>query len=134
METEIFLLDDEPCCAACGEVFNAPLVPCCISCSSGFCTPCLSRFSRACPFCRDDDKSSLRQCGEHGAELTLFCVRELRPICTTCHKSGVYKNHRVYLLRDGADDCKVGIITEISILIGQKVDWSEGCFCTLLVI
>lgn len=108
MESESLLLDEEPCCAACREVFNVPLVLCCISCGSDFCTSCLSQFSRTCPFCLEK-KTSLQQCTEHGVNLTLFCISEMCPICPICHLSEVHNHHSIYPLTDAVEDCKVGM-------------------------
>lgn len=102
----------------CGEIFNVPEVLCCVMCGCSFCKCCLSHFwetqgSQECPLCREKSPApSERTCKEHGVTLTLFCTGDACNICTTCHKSGIHMNHRVYPLKEALEDCKVGKITK----------------------
>lgn len=66
MEVNSLLLEEDPSCSACGEVFSVPVVLCCISCGCSFCEICCQQFWEAqCPFCRQEASGShLRKCWE----------------------------------------------------------------------
>lgn len=66
MEVNSLLLEEDPCCSACGEVFSVPVVLCCISCGCSFCEICCQQFwETQCPFCRQEATGShLRKCRE----------------------------------------------------------------------
>lgn len=52
--------------------------------------------------------SSPEHCEEHGESLSVFCLDDLEPVCKQCAAVS-HAGHRVYLLTEAADDCKVGI-------------------------
>ncbi|XP_026070624.1 zinc-binding protein A33-like isoform X3 [Carassius auratus] len=66
MEGDLQLLEEDPSCSVCGEVFSAPVVLCCVSCGCSFCEICCQLFwEMQCPFCRKEASGShLRECRE----------------------------------------------------------------------
>lgn len=137
MENESIFLEDEPTCMKCRQIFMDPLVLCCTSCDYSFCKSCLSKFwkllgSEECPNCQEKRLvSELRTCTKHRLKLTLFCIEELHPLCIRCHQSTIHKNHKVYPLKDGVEDCKVRIIlsdclssAKIPISVLQNIEFS----------
>ncbi|KAJ8373188.1 hypothetical protein AAFF_G00270210 [Aldrovandia affinis] len=109
------VLEDDPRCGACGEVFAEPLVLSCVLCGRSFCGACLQRHwersaSRECPLCDGWPPGGAppqAACAEHGHRLTLFCLEELRPVCAACRESASHSGHRVYPLTEATLDCKV---------------------------
>ena len=103
------LLEDDPSCGVCGEVFDEPLVLSCVRCGCSFCSACLLRHwelsgSQECPLCDAEPGAGRTVCAEHGRRLALFCLEDLRPVCAACLVSA---GHSVYPLKEAAQDCKV---------------------------
>lgn len=113
MEDISSLAVDESSCAICGEIFLVPVVLSCISCGYSFCSSCLEQFwvqhgTKECPLCYEENPGPpQRICEEHGEKLSLFCVGDLVPVCSLCHRSGLHVDHRVYPIKEALEDCKV---------------------------
>ncbi len=59
MDNDSQLLEEDPSCSVCGEVFSAPVVLCCVFCGCSFCEICSQQFwETQCPFCRKDASGS----------------------------------------------------------------------------
>ena len=106
------LLEDDPSCGVCGEVFDEPLVLSCVCCGCSFCSACLlqrweQNGSRECPLCDAEPGAGRTLCAEHGRRLALFCLEDLRPVCAACPVSAGHSGHSVYPLKEAAQDCKV---------------------------
>lgn len=69
MEDILSVLEEDPCCSVCGQIFNIPVVLCCILCERCFCEICCQQFLEMkgfeCPFCREEiSESGLGKCKE----------------------------------------------------------------------
>ncbi|XP_063076241.1 zinc-binding protein A33 isoform X2 [Engraulis encrasicolus] len=117
-EASVFI-EEDPCCSMCGEIFSVPVVLSCMACGSGFCQLCLRQFweeqgTRGCPMCsKKSDASQSKVCEEHSDKLVYFCVTDLGPICEFCYKYGEHQDHRVYHIKDAAEDCKEELKTAL---------------------
>ena len=120
------IVEEDPSCNVCGEIFNVPVVLSCLACGSSFCQFCLMQFweeqgSQDCPICsKKSDASLTNLCEEHDEKLTFFCVADLCPVCEFCYKYGSHTNHRVYPLKEAFEDCKVCVLNYSSEVLSQN--------------
>lgn len=144
MATRCTRLDNDLACPICGYILCQPvLLICrhrfCKAClldswglqnsgtESHYCPLCWQSISmdqmvvntvlqRSCESFREDRcRNEPMACKEHGEKLTLFCLDDLEPMCGLCGKSAAHSGHRIYPIREGAHDCKVG---------EDKAEWS----------
>uniref|UniRef100_H3DMH3 Tripartite motif containing 35-13 n=1 Tax=Tetraodon nigroviridis TaxID=99883 RepID=H3DMH3_TETNG len=134
MATRCARLDNDLACPICGFILCQPvLLICrhrfCKAClldswgvqnsgESHYCPLCWQSSSmdqmvvntvlqRSCDSFREDRcRNDPMACKEHGEKLTLFCLEDLEPICGLCGKAAAHSGHRLYPIREGAQDCK----------------------------
>ncbi|KPP66610.1 hypothetical protein Z043_114873 [Scleropages formosus] len=107
------LLEEDPSCWGCDEVFSEPLVHSCLACGHCFCRSCLLQHWRPgdtwmCPACSQEPARSEEMCGDHGRRPVLFCLDDLLPICTSCQMSPEHKGHRLCPWEEAVQERKVG--------------------------
>ncbi|XP_061106270.1 E3 ubiquitin-protein ligase TRIM35-like [Conger conger] len=136
------LLEEEPSCPVCSEIFRDPVV---LRCSHSFCKACLQHWwrekgSQECPVCRrrssEDEPPcnlSLRNtceaflkersqrpeagsevlCSLHSEKLKLFCLDDYERLCVDC-LTGSHRNHNVCPMEEAVLKSKKKIRTALA--------------------
>lgn len=130
------LTEDDFSCPVCYDIFREPLLLSCSHsiCKSCLHTFWQERGAQECPICRTvsstpepplnivlhnmceavlkerNRRMSVEMeglCSIHHEVLTLFCVKDQRPLCTKCKDSTLHSRHTVCSIREASQDLKV---------------------------
>lgn len=130
------LTEDDFSCPVCYDIFREPLLLSCSHsiCKSCLHTFWQERGAQECPICRTvsstpepplnivlhnmceavlkerNRRMSVEMeglCSIHHKALTLFCVKDQRPLCTKCKDSTLHSRHTVCSIREASQDLKV---------------------------
>ncbi|TSK38346.1 Tripartite motif-containing protein 35 [Bagarius yarrelli] len=138
MESRPSLTEDDFSCPVCCDIFREPLLLACSHsiCKNCLNTFWKQREALECPICRtvssttgppvnivlrDMCEAVLKErtrrmsvemeglCSIHREALTLFCVKDQRPLCTKCKNSSLHSRHRVCSIQEASQDLKQGL-------------------------
>lgn len=136
MDSRPSLTEDDFSCPVCCDIFREPLLLTCSHsiCKSCLHTFWQQRGAPECPICRGvsstpeppvnivlhnmcqavlkerNRRMSVEMeglCSIHREALTLFCVKDQRPICTKCKNSRLHSRHTVCSIHEASQDLKV---------------------------
>ncbi|XP_027017119.2 E3 ubiquitin-protein ligase TRIM39-like [Tachysurus fulvidraco] len=162
MDSRPSLTEDDFSCPVCCDIFREPLLLACSHsiCKSCLNTFWQQRGALECPICRTvsstpeppvnivlhnmceavmkerNRRMSVEMeglCSIHHEALTLFCVKDQRPICTKCKNSRLHSRHTVSSIREASQDLKQALMLKLKPL-HEKIkiyeDFKKSCINT----
>ncbi|XP_053479518.1 E3 ubiquitin-protein ligase TRIM35-like [Ictalurus furcatus] len=156
------LTEDDFSCPVCCDIFREPLLLSCSHsiCKSCLHTFWQQRGAQECPICRTvsstpepplnivlhnmceavlkerNRRMSVEMeglCSIHHKALTLFCVKDQRPLCTKCKDSTLHSRHTVCSIREASQDLKQALKMKLKPL-HEKIkiyeDFKQSCVNT----
>ncbi|XP_060734250.1 tripartite motif containing 35-30 [Tachysurus vachellii] len=162
MNSRPSLTEDDFSCPVCCDIFREPLLLACSHsiCKSCLNTFWQQRRALECPICRTvsstpeppvnivlhnmceavmkerNRRMSVEMeglCSIHHEALTLFCVKDQRPICTKCKNSRLHSRHTVSSIREASQDLKQLLQMKLKPLhekIRLYEDFKQSCLNT----
>ncbi|MCJ8733150.1 hypothetical protein PDJAM_G00219790 [Pangasius djambal] len=163
MDSRPSLTEDDFSCPVCCDIFRNPLLLACSHsiCKSCLHTFWQQRGALECPICRTvsstpeppvnivlhnmceavlkerNRRMSVEMeglCSIHHEALTLFCVKDQRPLCTKCKNSRLHSRHTVCSIHEASQDLKQGLEMKLKPLHEKtKIydDFKQSCVKTV---
>ncbi|XP_046720624.1 E3 ubiquitin-protein ligase TRIM35-like [Silurus meridionalis] len=162
MDSRPSLTEDDFSCPVCCDIFSEPLLLACSHsiCKRCLHTFWQQRGVLECPICRTVSSSFeppvnivlhnmceavLRErnrrmsvemeglCSIHRESLSLFCVKDQRPLCTKCKNSRLHSRHTVCSIQEASQDLKSALQMKLKTLL-EKIkiyeDFKQSCINT----